>query len=77
MRALLAGGGNGRFSAMNSPPRIVTTPEKVRLRVEDFLLLNEQGAFSEHSRTELIDGDIYFINAQHSRPARIETEMAP
>jgi len=61
---------------MNSPPRIVTTPEKVRLRVEDFLLLDEHGAFADHTKTELLDGEIYFMNAQHSRHARIKTEMA-
>lgn len=61
---------------MNSPFRSVTTPEKVRLRVDDFLLLNDKGAFSDYSKTELLDGEIYFVNAQHSRHARIKTEMA-
>ena len=61
---------------MNSPFRAVTTPEKARLRVEDFLLLNDNGAFSNYSKTELIEGEIYFMNAQHSRHARIKTELA-
>jgi Uma2 family endonuclease len=61
---------------MNSPFRSVTTPEKVRLRVDDFLLLNDNGAFAEYSKTELLDGEIYFMNAQHSRHARIKTELA-
>lgn len=61
---------------MNSPFRSVTSPEKVRLRVDDFLLLNDNGAFAEYAKTELLDGEIYFMNAQHSRHARIKTEMA-
>ena len=61
---------------MNSPFRSVTTPEKVRLRVDDFLLLNDSGAFADYSKTELLDGEIYFMNAQHSRHARIKTELA-
>ena len=61
---------------MNSFFRSVTTPEKVRLRVDDFLLLNDNGAFADYSKTELLDGEIYFMNAQHSRHARIKTELA-
>ena len=61
---------------MNLPLREVTSPQKARLRVEDFLLLNDGGAFDGYSKTELIDGEIYFMNAQHSRHARIKTELA-
>jgi Uma2 family endonuclease len=61
---------------MNSHFRAVTHPEKVRLRVDDFLLLNEHGAFADYSKTELLEGEIYFMNAQHSRHARIKTELA-
>ena len=61
---------------MNTPFRAVTTPEKVRLTVEDFLLLDESGAFADYSRTELLDGEIWYMNAQHSRHARTKTELA-
>lgn len=61
---------------MNSPFRASTVPEKARLRVEDFLLLNDSGAFDRYSKTELIEGEIYFMNAQHSRHARVKTEIA-
>ena len=61
---------------MNSPFRSVTSPEKVRLRVDDFLLLNDNGAFADYSKTELIEGEIYYMNAQDSRHARIKTELA-
>lgn len=61
---------------MNSPFREVSAPEKARLRVEDFLLLNDNGAFADYSKTELIEGEIYYMNAQHSRHARIKTQLA-
>lgn len=61
---------------MNTPFRAITNPEKARLRVEDFLLLNDNGAFADYSKTELLDGEIYFMNAQHSRHARIKTQLA-
>lgn len=61
---------------MNSLFRAVTTPEKARLRVEDFLLLNDHGAFADYSKTELVEGEIYFMNVQQSRHARIKTQLA-
>jgi Uma2 family endonuclease len=35
------------------------------LTVDDFFLLDEHGAFEGYGKTELIDGEIYFMNAQH------------
>ena len=61
---------------MNAPGRLITTPEKARLRVEDFLLLDESGAFADYTKTELIDGDIYVTNAQYSRHAQAKTDLA-
>lgn len=61
---------------MNAPFRMVTTPEKARLRVEDFLLLDESGAFADYTKSELIDGEIYVMNAQHSWHARNKTDLA-
>jgi Uma2 family endonuclease len=61
------------FSFMNAPVNIVTTPEKARLRVEDFLLLEESGAFADYRKSELIDGEIYLMNAQHSWHARTKS----
>lgn len=58
---------------MNSPFRPSTTPEKLRLTVEDFLLLDESGAFDAYQRTELIDGEIYVVNAQHTRHSRFQS----
>ena len=46
---------------MNAPLRIVTTPEKARLRIEDFLLLRGQGAFAKYTRPELLEGELWGI----------------
>lgn len=59
------------MNAPFAPPRT----EKLRLRVEDFLLLNDSGAFDGYSKTELIDGDIYVMNAQHSPHARAQSRL--
>ena len=61
---------------MNAPLRHITTSERLRLTVEDFLLLDDSGAFAEHGKTELIEGEIWYTNAQHSRHARIKTRLA-
>jgi Uma2 family endonuclease len=61
---------------MNAPFRIIDTPERVRLSVDDFLLLNDSGAFDGWTKTELIDGEIYGMNAQHSRHARAKSRLA-
>lgn len=61
---------------MNAAAPILTTPRKLGLRVEDFLLLNDSGAFDDYGKTELIDGDIYVMNAQHSPHARAKTKLA-
>lgn len=61
---------------MNAPARIVASPEKLRLRVEDFILLADSGAFADYGKTELIDGEIYFMNAQWSRHARVKNRLA-
>ena len=45
------------------------------LRVEDFLLLNDSGAFDGYGKTELIDGGIVFMNAQHRPHARVKTQL--
>lgn len=42
-----------------------TTPLPVKLRIEDYLLLDRSGAFDAYAKTELIDGEIFYMNAQH------------
>ncbi|WP_010185492.1 Uma2 family endonuclease [Sphingomonas sp. PAMC 26605] len=61
---------------MNASAPVLTTPHKVGLRVEDFLLLNASGAFDDYGKTELIDGDIYVMNAQFSEHAGAKSRLA-
>jgi Uma2 family endonuclease len=51
------------------------TPEKLGLRVEDYLLIARAGAFDAHGKTELLEGDVYAMNAQYSGHARIKTRL--
>lgn len=60
---------------MNASAQLLATPERARLRVEDFMLLAEHGAFADYAKSELIDGDIYVMNAQYSRHARVKTRL--
>ena len=52
-----------------------TTPQRAKLRVADFLLLAEAGAFSGYARTELIEGEIWVVNAVHRRHARAHAQL--
>lgn len=52
-----------------------TAPLPVKLRLEDYLLLDESGAFDAYAKTELIEGEIVFMNAQHRAHARIKTRL--
>lgn len=52
-----------------------TSPLPVKLRVEDYLLLEREGALANYARTELIEGEIVFMNAQHRPHARIKTRL--
>ncbi|TGX55864.1 Uma2 family endonuclease [Sphingomonas gei] len=47
----------------------------VKLRLEDYLLLDEHGAFQDYAKTELIEGDIFFMNAQHRPHARVKSRL--
>lgn len=52
------------------------TPLPVRLRVEDYMLLDGAGAFEAYAKTELIEGEILFMNAQHRPHMFVKTELA-
>jgi Uma2 family endonuclease len=54
---------------------VLTTPHLAKLRVADFLLLAESGAFSAYARTELIEGEIWVVNAVHRRHARAHAQL--
>ena len=47
----------------------------MKLRVEDYLALDAMGAFEACGKTELIEGEVVYINAQHRPHARIKTQL--
>ena len=53
-----------------------TSPLPVKLRVEDYLLLDGAGAFEDYGKTELIEGKVFFMNAQHRPHGRLQTKLA-
>lgn len=52
-----------------------TAPLPVKLRVEDYMLLDGSGAFEAYNKTELIEGEVYFMNAQHRPHARVKSRL--
>ena len=44
---------------------IDTRAYRARLTAADFELLDRSGAFAAYRKTELVDGEIWFVNAQH------------
>jgi len=60
---------------MNAPDRILPVPERLPVSFENFLLLNDSGAFADYAKTELIDGDIYVMTAQHHPHARAKSRL--
>jgi Uma2 family endonuclease len=51
------------------------TPHRAKLTAADFMLLNEAGAFSNYARSELIEGDVYVVNATYRRHAWTELQL--
>ncbi len=43
--------------------------------MRNFILLDESGALAHYRKTELIDGDIYFVTAQYRPHALVKTEL--
>lgn len=52
-----------------------TSPLRVKLRVEDYLTLDASGAFADYAKTELIEGEVFFMNAQHRPHARVKSRL--
>lgn len=50
-------------------------PLPVKLRLQDYLLLDETGAFDAYRKTELIEGEVFFMNARHRPHARIKSRL--
>ena len=47
----------------------------IKLTLDDYLLLDEAGAFGAYRKTELIDGELYYMNAQHRPHAVIKSRL--
>lgn len=47
----------------------------VKLRVGDYLVLDRSGAFADYAKTELIEGEILFMNAQHRPHALLKMRL--
>ena len=54
---------------------LTTVPLPVKLRVEDYLLLDGSGAFDGYGKTELLDGEVVYMNAQHRPHARVKSRL--
>jgi Uma2 family endonuclease len=54
----------------------INVVRRLPLTVDDFLLLDKNGAFEGYGKTELIRGEIFFMNAQHSRHGRAKMKLA-
>lgn len=61
---------------MNAPLIAPNVPRVMRLRVDDFLVLNDAGAFQDYAKVELIEGEIFSMNAQYSRHALTKSRLA-
>ena len=66
--------GYDRSFVMTAAERLVM-PHNARLRTQDFRLLAEGGAFDNYARAELIDGEIFVVNAQFRRHATIRRKL--
>ena len=51
-------GGHDSFADMTEHVPITNVPTRVKLRVEDYLSLDRNGAFEGYGKTELIDGEV-------------------
>lgn len=47
----------------------------VKLTLDDYMLLDGSGAFADYQKTELIDGEIFFMNAQHRPHAVVKSRL--
>ena len=62
---------------MNKAAQIsATASAPFRFTVDQFLALCDQGMFDGYAKTELIEGEIVVMSAQHSRHARVKTRLA-
>ena len=60
---------------MNAPAINLPQRKKAKLTVEDYLVLDDRGAFERYGKTELIAGEIYYMNSQHRPHARMKSRL--
>lgn len=60
---------------MNAPSAIADV-QRVKLTIDDYLLLDRSGALAEYGRTELVDGVILALSPQYMPHAFAKAEMA-
>ncbi len=63
------------MSPMTEHRPLNTAHLPLKLRVEDYLALDREGAFASYEKTELIAGEILFMNAQHRPHALAKMEL--
>ena len=54
----------------------LNTPQRAKLRGVDYRLLVESGALDRYARTELIDGEIWAMNASYSAHAKLQAAIS-
>ena len=59
----------------HEPIEALVEQRPLRLRIKEFELLEESGAFAEYVRAELLNGEIWVVNAVHSRHAAVQAEV--
>lgn len=60
---------------MNAPQTYLNVPRPYRFNVEEFILLADSGAFDDCGKTELIEGEIFYMNSQLTRHARTKSNL--
>ena len=61
---------------MNEPANLSNRLHKAKLTVDDFLGLIERGAFDHYAKVELIEGEIYCVNATYARHGYAQAEIS-
>ena len=54
----------------------INVPQAAKLLVRDFMLLCEAGTFADYAKSELIDGEIFCMNAIWAAHARIQSRLS-
>ncbi|WP_294193398.1 hypothetical protein [uncultured Sphingomonas sp.] len=63
------------FICITEQVPITNVPTRVKLRVEDYLSLDRDGAFEGYGKTELVDGELTYINTYYRPHARIKSRL--